>query len=114
MEHEEMVSVVQTRQDKCACRGTKWAIVFGHERLEIKSKNRISEKQAIYNFRTTRIFFRCVSISEPRNCFGPFAKLRATFCDEGREKLAPRYKKYLNLHGDYVDKWLNVCANMRD
>ena len=107
--HEEMVSVFQKRQDKCAWRGIKCATVSGHERFEIKIENRSSEKQAIHNFRTTRIFSRRVSISDPRNCCGMFAKLRATFCDEGIEKLVPRYKKYLNLHCDYIDKYLNVA-----
>ena len=102
--HEEMVSVVQRRQEKFAWRGTKWATVSGHERFEIKSENRSSEKQAIHNFQTTRIFFICVSIYDPRNCCGQFAKLRATFSNVGIEKLVPRYTKYLNLHGDYVDK----------
>jgi hypothetical protein len=95
--HEEMVSIIQRRQDKCAWQGTRWATISVHERFEIKSEYRSSEKQAIHNFRTKRIFFTCVSIYDPRNCCGPFAKLRTTFCDEGIEKMVLRYKKYLKL-----------------
>jgi hypothetical protein len=38
--------------------------------------------------------------------------LAATFSIEGTQKLVPRCGKCLNLHGDYVEKWINVGTNM--
>jgi hypothetical protein len=45
-----------------------------------------------------------LELSDPRNFCGSSARLRETLFGEGIEKLVPRYKKYLNLHSDYVDK----------
>ena len=62
-EHEEMVSVVQRRQDKCAGRGTKWATVFGHERSEIKKWKRKFRKTGDLQFPNyTKIFQMCFDL----------------------------------------------------
>jgi hypothetical protein len=39
-----------------------------------------------------------------------FSGLVADFYDAGIQKFVTRYK-CLNLHGDYVEKLLNVCSN---
>jgi hypothetical protein len=37
--------------------------------------------------------------------------LAAEVYDEGIQKLVTRYDKYLNVGGDYVEKYLRVCNN---
>ena len=59
-------------------------------------------------------------VSPPQENCGPRESETTTLCrtgaanfiDEGVNKLFPRYDTYLNLHGDHVQKWLNVGTNI--